>query len=153
MSGANGSKVTALPHDGLRDVLKKYNRLKEPARKQKEEVRKREDAQPQTADEKGTKTALKVGPVPAEVRQALKLSPFYKKFVSAGGLPVVSSAKVSDAGLREADHHHLPVRFQERPAGPSLQADKLVQFGRHHTSGSEARIEVPGTGRGCRPRR
>jgi D-aminopeptidase len=27
MSGAHGSKVEALPHDGLRDVLKKYNRL------------------------------------------------------------------------------------------------------------------------------
>jgi D-aminopeptidase len=27
MSGAHGSKVTALPHDQLRDVLKKYNRL------------------------------------------------------------------------------------------------------------------------------
>lgn len=27
MSGAHGSTVTALPHDRLRDVLKKYNRL------------------------------------------------------------------------------------------------------------------------------
>jgi D-aminopeptidase len=27
MAGANGSRVTALPHDQLRDVLKKYNRL------------------------------------------------------------------------------------------------------------------------------
>jgi L-aminopeptidase/D-esterase-like protein len=27
MSGANGSKVTALPHNQLREVLKKYNRL------------------------------------------------------------------------------------------------------------------------------
>jgi L-aminopeptidase/D-esterase-like protein len=27
MSGAHGSKVAALPHDQLRDVLKKYNRL------------------------------------------------------------------------------------------------------------------------------
>jgi L-aminopeptidase/D-esterase-like protein len=27
MTGANGSRVTALPHDQLRDVLKKYNRL------------------------------------------------------------------------------------------------------------------------------
>ena len=32
MSGAHGSMVTALPHDQLRDALKKYNRLAEPAR-------------------------------------------------------------------------------------------------------------------------
>jgi D-aminopeptidase len=31
MSGAHGSTVTALPHDQLRDALKKYNRLAEPA--------------------------------------------------------------------------------------------------------------------------
>ena len=31
MSGAHGSRVVALPHDQLRDVLKKYNRLAAPA--------------------------------------------------------------------------------------------------------------------------
>jgi L-aminopeptidase/D-esterase-like protein len=31
MSGAHGSRVVALPHDQLKDVLKKYNRLTEPA--------------------------------------------------------------------------------------------------------------------------
>jgi hypothetical protein len=27
ITGANGSRVVALPHDQLKDVLKKYNRL------------------------------------------------------------------------------------------------------------------------------
>ena len=40
---------------------------------------------------------LKVTSPPAE----LKLDPFYKKYVSAGGYPVVSSEKVSDYALKE----------------------------------------------------
>ncbi|HYT90866.1 MAG TPA: hypothetical protein VEL76_19305, partial [Gemmataceae bacterium] len=40
--------------------------------------------------------------VPKEVRAALKLAPFYKKYASAGGLPVLSSEKVSDKALLEA---------------------------------------------------
>jgi alpha-glucosidase len=62
---------------------------------------------------------LKVGPVPAQVRRAFNLAPFYKKHVSAGGLPVVSSAKVSDAGLREAAYlinHMLAAREDVRKA-------------------------------------
>lgn len=43
-----------------------------------------------------------VGPPPAELVERLELSPFYKKHASASGLPVVSSEKVSDEGLREA---------------------------------------------------
>lgn len=43
-----------------------------------------------------------VGPVPESVRRELGLSPFYKKHVSAGGLPVVSSEKPSDFALLEA---------------------------------------------------
>src|SRR5947209_4991776 len=46
----------------------------------------------------------KVGDVPAEIREQLKLDPWYKKHLSAGGLPVLSSEKVSDAGLLEAAH-------------------------------------------------
>src|SRR5205823_2033821 len=45
-----------------------------------------------------TLRALKVTPPPAD----WKLAPFYKKHVSAGGLPVVGSEKVSDFALREA---------------------------------------------------
>ena len=45
-----------------------------------------------------------VGPVPDGLRRDWKLSPFYKKHVSAGGLPVLSSAKVSDQALLEARH-------------------------------------------------
>jgi hypothetical protein len=44
----------------------------------------------------------KVGPVPPSLRKVLKLDPFYEKYADAGGLPVLSSAKVSDDGLLEA---------------------------------------------------
>lgn len=39
---------------------------------------------------------------PAQIVEQLKLSPFYKKYLSAKGLPVVSSDKVSDKALVEA---------------------------------------------------
>lgn len=44
----------------------------------------------------------KVGPVPKNLRNSLHLSPFYKKYADANGFPVLSSDKVSDAGLLEA---------------------------------------------------
>lgn len=40
--------------------------------------------------------------VPREVREAHKLDPFYRKYATADGLPVLASAKVSDAALAEA---------------------------------------------------
>ncbi|HUJ42692.1 MAG TPA: hypothetical protein VLW52_03690 [Opitutaceae bacterium] len=43
-----------------------------------------------------------VSPVPAAVRAAFHLAPFYTKFVDIGGLPIVGSAKVSDYALLEA---------------------------------------------------
>lgn len=42
------------------------------------------------------------GPVTPEVRAKLKLDPFYQKIIDLGGMPVVGSAKVSDAALSEA---------------------------------------------------
>ena len=45
---------------------------------------------------------LKVIAPPDDVRAALKLSPFYKKYVSVAGFAVVGSEKVSDAGMLEA---------------------------------------------------
>ena len=50
----------------------------------------------------GDSAAAEVRPVPDEVRERFKLAPFYAKYLDVGGLPVVSSAKVSDDGLREA---------------------------------------------------
>lgn len=44
----------------------------------------------------------RVGAVTTTVRETFQLDPFYQKFLSVGGLPVVGSAKVSDAALREA---------------------------------------------------
>ena len=43
-----------------------------------------------------------VTPVPDSVRREFKLPPFYQKYVSAGGLPVVGSGKVTDYALLEA---------------------------------------------------
>ena len=40
--------------------------------------------------------------VPAAVRDAFRLAPFYKKHIAYRGFPIVSSDKVSDAGLLEA---------------------------------------------------
>lgn len=49
-------------------------------------------------------TAMQVtAPSASEVRR-LQLAPFYKKYLSAGGLPIVSSARVSDYALREAGY-------------------------------------------------
>jgi alpha-glucosidase len=44
----------------------------------------------------------KVTEVPKELRESLKLDPFYQKYASAKGIPVLSSDKVSDKALVEA---------------------------------------------------
>jgi alpha-glucosidase len=46
--------------------------------------------------------ALKVTEVPKELRETLKLDPFYQKYTHFKSFPILSSAKVSDAGLLEA---------------------------------------------------
>ena len=43
-----------------------------------------------------------VGMVPLEIREQFQLDPFYQKHLDVGGLPVVGSAQVSDAAIREA---------------------------------------------------
>ncbi len=53
-------------------------------------------ASPVAAEEK------RVTPVPEALRVEFQLAPFYKKFVSAGGVPIVASEKVSDHALLEA---------------------------------------------------
>ena len=45
-----------------------------------------------------------VAEVAPELRERLKLDPFYQKHVDLEGLPILSSAKVSDAALVEARH-------------------------------------------------
>ncbi len=45
---------------------------------------------------------LKITAVPDELRQALKLAPFYKKYVDAKGFPVLGSEKVQEAAMLEA---------------------------------------------------
>ncbi len=44
----------------------------------------------------------KVTEVPKELRESLKLDPFYQKYASAKGIPVLSSEKVSDKAILEA---------------------------------------------------
>src|SRR5262245_18870880 len=44
----------------------------------------------------------RVTAVPDSVRAALKLDKFYQKYTDYNGLPILSSSKVSDAGLLEA---------------------------------------------------
>ena len=48
------------------------------------------------------KQTLVVTQPPQEIVHQFNLSPFYKKFVSAGSVPVVGSEKVSDYALLEA---------------------------------------------------
>lgn len=44
----------------------------------------------------------RVSPIPAEVREEFKLSPFYQKYVPVESFPVVASEKVTDAALLES---------------------------------------------------
>jgi hypothetical protein len=63
--------------------------------------------------------ALRVTPVPDAERSALRLAPYYKKFVSASGIPIVSSDKPSDFALLEAAwilNHMLAGRDDVRDA-------------------------------------
>jgi cyclophilin family peptidyl-prolyl cis-trans isomerase len=43
-----------------------------------------------------------VGPVPDAIRAEFELSEFYQKYIDLHGFPIVGSARVSDAALREA---------------------------------------------------
>jgi hypothetical protein len=73
-----------------------------------------EPAAPPPAPAAASGDSRSVGPVPDELRKKLDLSPFYVKHVSAGGLPVLSSAKVSDFALLEAAYL-LDRMFEQRP--------------------------------------
>jgi alpha-glucosidase len=59
-------------------------------------------AEPERLAESPKLKRAAVGPVPEEMRTALKLDPFYQKHADANGIPVLSSAKVSDEGVAEA---------------------------------------------------
>lgn len=68
--------------------------------------------------------AARVSPVPANVRAQFNLSPFYQKYVDAGGLPIVGSARVSDYALLEA-HYIVEHMIGNRP-------DLLAAMARNH---------------------
>jgi hypothetical protein len=58
--------------------------------------------QPSADEAASTSATRKVEPVPPALREKFRLDPFYQKHLDAGGLPILSSAKVSDAALLEA---------------------------------------------------
>src|SRR5687768_15777069 len=47
-------------------------------------------------------TPLAPQPISAEIRERFGLASFYEKHVVVGGLPIVASARCSDAAVREA---------------------------------------------------
>src|SRR5438552_13756141 len=59
-------------------------------------------AQPEVAPAPRAAVVPQVTEVPRALRDKAKLDPFYQKHVDLDGLPILSSAKVSDAGLLEA---------------------------------------------------
>ena len=54
------------------------------------------------ADGAGASASPDVGPPPPGVVATLELDPFYQKYLSVGGLPIVASGRVSDHALLEA---------------------------------------------------
>ena len=54
--------------------------------------------------ERGPTPRLLVGDVPKDLRDKLKLDPFYQKHLDLSGLPILSSEKVSDNALIEAEY-------------------------------------------------
>lgn len=61
-------------------------------------------APPEVAPAPRPVVSPRVAEVSKELRDRLRLDPFYRKHIDLGGLPVLSSDKVSDAGLLEAAH-------------------------------------------------
>ncbi len=69
----------------------------------------------------------RVTPVPDAVRAEFKLAEHYQKFASAGGLPIVASAKVNDAALLEARFLILQM-VGHRPEILEAMAKNKVRF-------------------------
>lgn len=69
----------------------------------------------------------RVSPVPAAVRAKFSLSPFYQKYLDAGGLPIVGSAKVSDYALLEA-HYIVEHMIGQRPEVLAAMARNHVRL-------------------------
>src|SRR5262249_54046701 len=83
----------------------------------------RDDAKPQVAPA----PRARVTDVPKDLRDSLKLDPFYQKYTSAGGIPVLSSDKVSDQGVLEAANL-IQQMLAERPDILREMARRGVRF-------------------------
>ena len=70
---------------------------------------------------------LKVAAVPETLRSSLRLDPFYKKYVSARGLPVLSSEKASDYALLEAAYL-IDRMLLDRPDVRDALVERKVRF-------------------------
>ncbi|HEX4608891.1 MAG TPA: hypothetical protein VH092_11860 [Urbifossiella sp.] len=68
-----------------------------------------------------------VAGVSPEVRDRLKLDPFYQKYAGLDGLPILGSGKVSDAGLAEA-RYLIRQMLAERPDVLKEMARRGVRF-------------------------
>ena len=73
------------------------------------------------------KNRLEVTEVPQAVRESLGLDPFYRKYVSARGFPVIASEKVSDYALLEAAYliNHM---LLDRPDVRNALIESKVRF-------------------------
>jgi hypothetical protein len=68
-----------------------------------------------------------VAEVSADLRDKLKLDPFYKKYAELDGLPITASEKVSDAGIVEA-RYLIRQMLAERPDVLKEMARRGVRF-------------------------
>lgn len=87
---------------------------------------------PPATDARVASAAYVVGEPPAD----LKLPPFYRKHVSAGGYPIVSSAKVNDYALKEAAYL-VDLMLARRPDVRRAMIDsgsRLIVIGRDEFS-------------------
>lgn len=82
----------------------------------------------------------RVSEVTPELRGRLKLDPFYKKHLDLDGLPILSSEKVSDAGLLEAAHL-IRQMLAERPDILEEMVKNRVRFVVMHQT--EMTTDVP----------
>ena len=89
-----------------------------------------------------------VGPVPSSVRSEFKLSPFYEKYVSAGGLPSPAFRGMKAPSTVELDPLGRPFRLTEvgdggvervtvTGYGPTGTAERIVDGIRKYFAGAQ----------------